>query len=403
MNDRIGLAYWLVVSAATITAGCATAKSWNPFAQRDTLPPVVTHKADALPPIATPAAQAVAANKPGNVVVKSIGEEQENRFTAVFRKAGSALSSAFRIESDAGSQGDPTSLSNVPKKLDSNVFEKAAEVLEKRGDLAGAVEQYQRALKEAPNDGIVLVKQARLLARLGEHEAAERSYQRAIQSSADNVLPVHDLGLFYAERGRIDAALTMLAMAVHLAPENRRYRNNFARVLIDAERVSDAVSQLKEVLPPAKAHYNAGFLLRERKQFERAREQLERAIKLDPSLQEAKVLLADLPSADQLTSTGAVAGDAEETLAATSQQDPEEDKDQAQDKDPKEDKDQAQDKDPKEDKDQAQDKDQEEADKRQGQAQSATANETGLQFPKSIGPVADPSASPAPTPQDLLP
>ena len=353
MKNRTILPSGLLMTVFATTLGCATVQSWNPFSKTKTPAPVVKSEAKsaviaeeqspakvvnaaarqnsvAQPAVGEqaaakvvnleerqpavdgsatgeqPAAKVVAADAPRAVATE---QAQENRFTAAFRKAGTAISSVFRSESDNGAQGDPTSLTNVPKKIDANIYEKAAEVLEKRGDFSGALAQYERGLKADPNDSLMLVKQARLLARLGEYESAEKSYQRAIQVASDEVLPVHDLGLFYAERGRIDAALTMLAMAVKLEPENPRYRNNLARVLIDVDLVDDAVAQLEAVLSPAKARYNAGYLLRERKAYSQARAQLQQAIKLDPALEEAKHLLADLPAPNQFTSAPAPPSD----------------------------------------------------------------------------------------------
>ena len=318
------------------------------------------------------------------VVVESAEENEENRFTAAFRKAGTAISSVFRSESDNGSQGDPTSLKNVPKKIDANVYGKAAEVLEKRGDFSGALEQYERGLKADPNDSLMLVKQARLLARLGEYQLAEKSYQRAIQAASDEVLPVHDLGLFYAERGRIDAALTMLAMAVKLEPENPRYRNNLARVLIDVDRVDDAVAQLEVVLSPAKAHYNAGYLLRERKAYQQARTQLKQAIKLDPSFEEAKYLLADLPASSQFTSAPTPKSDS----------DTEKDSDTA-----------ITGSDTAADSDVAAVQDQPAKNPEKGEASERKTDAIGLEFPQSIGQAERPPAppAPAPTPKDVQP
>ena len=373
MKNRTILPSGLMMAVFVTTMGCATVQSWNPFSKTGVPAPVVN--SDVKPQASEegqPAAQVVNVEERPAAVVKSPGQEEENRFTAAFRKAGTAISSVFRSESDAGAQGDPTSLANLPEKLDANVYEKAAEVLEKRGDFTGALEQYERGLKAAPNDSMMLVKRARLLARLGEHELAEKSYQRAIQAASDEVLPVHDLGLFYAERGRVDAALTMLAMAVKLAPENPRYRNNLARVLIDVGRIEDAVAQLEAVLSPAKARYNAGYLLRERKDYQQAREQLQQAIKLDSSFEEAKHLLADLPAANQFTAVAVSKVNSETEKESSETATAEDSPGKISEK---------------------------------GEASERKAAAIGLEFPQSIGQTERPPAppAPAPTPKDVQP
>ena len=414
MKNRTIVPSGLLLVVFVTTLGCATVQSWNPFSTTVVPAPVVPldakselTAADQSPAkvvnveerqtaVAESSAGEQAAAKVVNVeerravVVESEKENEENRFTAAFRKAGTAISSVFRSESDNGSQGDPTSLKNVPKKIDANVYGKAAEVLEKRGDFSGALEQYERGLKAEPNDSLMLVKQARLLARLGEYQLAEKSYQRAIQAASDEVLPVHDLGLFYAERGRIDAALTMLAMAVKLEPKNPRYRNNLARVLIDVDRVDDAVAQLQAVLSPAKAHYNAGYLLRERKSYQQARTQLQQAIKLDPSFEEAKHLLADLPASSQFTS------------APT----PKSDSDAAKDSDATKDSDAAKARsDTAADSGVAPVQKQPAKNPEKGEASERKTDAIGLEFPQSIGQIERPPAppAPAPTPKDVQP
>ncbi|MEE3372966.1 MAG: tetratricopeptide repeat protein [Planctomycetota bacterium] len=386
MKSRITVPSGLLLAVLVTTLGCATAQSWNPFSKTAVPAPVVQSDAKSEPKVVEPPAEKVVdVAAPHAPVVEAAKQDEENSFTAAFRKAGTAISSVFRSESDNGLQGDPTSLTNLPKKIDATVYEKAAEVLEKRGDFTGALEQYEKGLEVEPNHSLMLVKQARLLTRLGEYELAEKSYQRAIQAASDEVLPVHDLGLFYAERGRVDAALTMLAMAVKLAPENPRYRNNLARVLIDVDRVDDAVSQLEAVLSPAKARYNAGYLLRERKAYQQARTQLQQAIKLDPSFEEAKHLLADLPAANQFTSAPAPKSDSDTGKGGS---DVETDSDST-----------------KSGSAEASIQDQSAKSHDKGETSERKTDEIGLEFPQSIGQTERPPAppAPAPSPKDVQP
>ncbi|MBB73506.1 MAG: hypothetical protein CMJ75_03205 [Planctomycetaceae bacterium] len=386
MKSRTTVPSGLLLAVLVTTLGCTTVQSWNPFSKTGVPAPVVQADAKSEPTVVEPLAEKVKdVAAPHAPVVEAAEKDEENSLTAAFRKAGTAISSVFRSESDSGLQGDPTSLTNLPKKIDANVYEKAAEVLEKRGDFTGALEQYEKGLEADPNHSLMLVKRARLLTRLGEYQLAEKSYQRAVQAASDDVLPVHDLGLFYAERGRIDAALTMLAMAVKLDPENPRYRNNLARVLIDVDRVDDAVLQLEAVLSPAKARYNAGYLLRERKAYQQARTQLQQAIKLDPSFEEAKHLLADLPAANQFTSAPAPKSESDKGKAGSNVET---------DNDPT-----------KSENAEAPIEALSEKSHGKGETSERKTDAIGLEFPQSIGQTERPPAppAPAPSPKDVQP
>jgi tetratricopeptide (TPR) repeat protein len=182
------------------------------------------------------------------------------------------------------STDDPVSLSGEPKQVPAALYTQAAWYAEQQGNVNAALAQYERALQADRRDLTTLISYARFLDRNGKSEEALRLYQTAQSVAPQNAIVWNDLGLFHARRRAWEPALQSLRRAVALQPENLRYRNNIAAVLIEAERPEDAVRELEGVHPPALARYNVACLLELHQLHEAASQYHAQAIQLDPTL-----------------------------------------------------------------------------------------------------------------------
>jgi hypothetical protein len=73
-----------------------------------------------------------------------------------------------------------------------------------------------------------------------------------------------------------------------------RYRNNLATLLVENGQGDEAVNQLRQVLPPAVAHYNVAYLHFTKQNIPAAKQQLQLALQADPNLQPARDLMNQL-------------------------------------------------------------------------------------------------------------
>ncbi|MBC8355509.1 MAG: tetratricopeptide repeat protein [Planctomycetes bacterium] len=211
-----------------------------------------------------------------------------------WQNAGDAVSRAFTITPATTPAADPTSLANQPGDVGGQLNYHAAKVYETQGNVAGAMELYQKSLNMSPNDVRSMIGYARLLDRHGNFREAERYYLRAVELEPNNVVALNDLGMIYARQGMYDEALTPLNQAVLLQPANQRYCNNIAIVLLDADRTDEAFSHLAAVHGDATAHYNLGYLMSRRNRNSEAAGHLQQALAMNPRLTPARQLLDSL-------------------------------------------------------------------------------------------------------------
>jgi Tfp pilus assembly protein PilF len=209
--------------------------------------------------------------------------------------AGS-MKSAFgsdKVTEKPVARPDAISLSK-PSEPDANLCVKLAALAERSGNVPGAEKQYQRALQLDPHHVDALLGYARLHDTQKRFDHAMRLYQDAARKHPQNATIRNDLGLCLARQRNLDGAIAELTRAVQLQPDKVLYRNNLSTVLVQRGLVEEAFKHLAHVHPPAAAHYNLGFLLRQQGNEPAAREQFARAVQIDPNFAPAREYLAEL-------------------------------------------------------------------------------------------------------------
>jgi len=222
------------------------------------------------------------------------------------RQTGGVLSeSAKAIEDGAGKVGQalrPPPPPVVPADDPTSVFTKAkpspelyiamARYYEQAGQVSQADQAYQRGLKLAPKHLSVLLNYARFKDRLGRRQEAMDLYQKALKLYPKEPSLYNDLGLFFARQGNSREAIEYYQRAIQLQPTRPLYRHNLAIVLVDSGQAEKAMEHLTATGGEAEACYKMGYLLQKKGQLPEAAAYFERATRIDPSMQEAKLWLA---------------------------------------------------------------------------------------------------------------
>ncbi len=208
---------------------------------------------------------------------------------------------------DQGLKGSApnTALKKDTKPPGAGLHVEMARMLGRAGETGGAEVHYQEALKLEPHDLAAQLGYARLLVARGEAERACGWFEKAQQGYPKSATVHNDLGLCYAECDRLADAVVTLRRAVELKPEEVRYRNNLARMLIVENQTDEALRELLAVHPPAVAHYNTGYLLQSQGKRAAAAENFQKAAALDPSLVSAGRWKSELAHRDQLDAQSA--------------------------------------------------------------------------------------------------
>ena len=218
--------------------------------------------------------------------VKTVGATMGSAMT----KAKNLVTAPFTAEAE---NGDPTSLSNMPTNLGPEIWITNGQLYESQGKHAKAIENYQKALELEPNNEPGLLSMARLHARQQQYAEAEQYYQRALAVRPQGEL-YNELASCQHQQGRTPEAMATVEKAISLEPNNQRYRNNLASMLVAGGRSEEAVQHLSQVFPPAVAHYNVAYLLFTRQDLPGAQARLQTALQIDPNLKEARDLWAKL-------------------------------------------------------------------------------------------------------------
>ena len=189
---------------------------------------------------------------------------------------------------------DPLSLAFKSGPTSPQLYVAMAEMAYRGGNADQARQLYQKALSMEPKHLEALLSAARMEDREGRLEVAIGLYDRAAKAHPKNPTALNDLGLCLARKGDLESGRRVLQQAVQLEPRKALYRNNIAKVLIEMNQLQAAAANLEAVHTPAVTHYNMAVLLAQRGRQAEASQALALALAIDPQMEPAKALLAQI-------------------------------------------------------------------------------------------------------------
>lgn len=185
-------------------------------------------------------------------------------------------------------------------------------VAEERGEYAGAIEQFQRALTLQPRASVIHYHLGQALRELGEFDRAEEALARSgpnrvamadplmheLTTLAIGALPHLDRGHAAAREGRLADAEAAYRQAVAADAANVRAHESLATLLVrrgDPEGAIEHFGVAVRLEPEnARAHSDLGALLAELGRHDRALEHLGRAVELEPGIMPALLTLGNV-------------------------------------------------------------------------------------------------------------
>ncbi|NOY30691.1 MAG: tetratricopeptide repeat protein [Planctomycetes bacterium] len=187
---------------------------------------------------------------------------------------------------------DPISLGYESGPPSAELYLSMARLSDQSGKADEARGMYQKAISLEPTNLKALLGLARLEDREGRMDEALQNYQLAAGANPQNAQVLNDLALCHARLGQLPVSLHLLNQATQYQPQKPLYRNNIAKVLIEMNRIDEAVNHQAAVHPPAVAQYNVGLLLHRRGRTAEAIRFLTAATHIDPQLEAAGTLLS---------------------------------------------------------------------------------------------------------------
>ncbi len=158
-----------------------------------------------------------------------------------------------------------------------------------------AIIQYEQALRLDPKHVPSLYRMGVVLTKLKRFDVAVAMWNRYIEATGGIASGYSNLGFCYEMAGNIDAAEEAYKKGLAIDPKSGPCRTNYGLMLARQNRKTEAEVQLSAVLPQAEVNYNLAAVYEQQGALGQAREELKKALEVNPNMTEAQMKLATLP------------------------------------------------------------------------------------------------------------
>jgi tetratricopeptide (TPR) repeat protein len=160
-----------------------------------------------------------------------------------------------------------------------------------------ARQYYQQALKLDAKCRDATQGLARVYSRMDDYAHALDVYQKALDKDSKDHGLWFDLGMCYSRKKQFAQAVPCFRKALDLAPENRQYMKTLGFTLAYAGQTDQGLAMLTSAMGAGLAHYNLARVLEHQGNLEQSRQHLQLALQFNPTLEQAREMLATAPTA----------------------------------------------------------------------------------------------------------
>jgi len=181
---------------------------------------------------------------------------------------------------------------------------KLGQVQAAAGSVDTALATYQQSIKDHPREIAFYILAGEMYASQSKWDQAKDMYQKALAIQSDNPLASNNLAfLMLQQGGNVDVALAMAQTARRGMPDSPNAADTLGWAYYQKGVYQSAIEMFQEALrlndrtggnDDPTLHYHLGMAYQRTKQPLQARQQLERALKLDPNNPDARKALAEL-------------------------------------------------------------------------------------------------------------
>jgi len=178
--------------------------------------------------------------------------------------------------------------------INARTYFAAGQLAESQGQFPEAIRQYQNALNAQRKYLDAMFRMGVVYAQMRDYPHAIETWNRYIQVSGGSATAYSNLGFCQELAGNPAAAETAYRQGIRRDPNNEPCHVNFGLMLARHGHPTEALAQLRAVLPPAKAHYDLASVYELDGQKAAARDEYRQALQFDPTLEDAKAKLATM-------------------------------------------------------------------------------------------------------------
>jgi tetratricopeptide (TPR) repeat protein len=206
-------------------------------------------------------------------------------------------SSKFNLLNGSTSDKDHDNAAAAAPEPEFNVETRfaAARLAETQNNLDGAAQQYEQALKIKSDHVPSLYRLGIVHTKRKQFEPATAVWRRYIKATGDDAGGYSNLGFCYEMAGDVANAEKAYMEGVRREPKSLPCRTNYGLMLARSGRIPEAEAQLSFVLKPDQVRYNLATVYEQKGEIAQARQELKKAVEINPKNQDAATRLANLP------------------------------------------------------------------------------------------------------------
>jgi tetratricopeptide (TPR) repeat protein len=178
--------------------------------------------------------------------------------------------------------------------LNPNTRFAAGQLAETQGRFDCAMVQYEQALRLDPKHIPSLYRAGIVLTKTRQYDKAVMIWKRYIDSTNNVASGYSNLGFCYEMAGDVEAAEQSYKSGLAIDPTSQPCRVNYGLMLARNNRTVEAEVQLSAVLAPAEVAYNLAAVYEQQGAIGQAKEELKKALEINPNMTEAQSKLATL-------------------------------------------------------------------------------------------------------------
>jgi tetratricopeptide (TPR) repeat protein len=155
---------------------------------------------------------------------------------------------------------------------------------QQQGQLARAIEAYEKSIREDPRNAATFNNLGVALNESGEIDQAIGAFEKALALDPKYEKALNNLGVIRYRKGQFDEALDLFKQALRVNPVNAESYTNLGIIYFQAQRDDDALEAFQQALRHdpklAEAHYNLGVLWERRAHRENAQRHYQKFVEL---------------------------------------------------------------------------------------------------------------------------
>lgn len=197
------------------------------------------------------------------------------------------------VDLDHFLESRPVSTTSADLKKQAAAHNDLGVILEREGDLIGALEHYRIAREQDPDMILAYINAGNVYVKLNRLSAAEDLYRKALSRDSDQTVALNNLAWVYIlRRENLPEAISLLEKAIQVDQIKRyQYLDSLGWAIYMTGDSKQAIATLKTALeetPPeekyllAEAHYHLGLIYHARGDRDLGKEHLRKSLEIHP-------------------------------------------------------------------------------------------------------------------------